>query len=97
MYSLIMIFYYMNSQQNLHEINNLFLSIFLHMLVVMTQCVMIFHSHSTSSYSVFYISSMKTSFFKWKPDLDSAASEYTKAGKRENSVHVWYYVNWKLL
>lgn len=54
MYSLIMIFYYMNSQQNLHEIDNLFLSIFLHMLVVMTQCVMIFHSHSTSSYSVFY-------------------------------------------
>lgn len=29
---------------------------------------------------------MKTSFFKWKPDLDSAASEYTKAGKRENSI-----------
>lgn len=28
-----------------------------------------------------YIFSLKTSFMKWKPDYDSAASEYAKAGE----------------
>ena len=30
---------------------------------------------------VLFLFSMKTSFFKWKPDLDGAAAAYTKAGK----------------
>jgi tetratricopeptide (TPR) repeat protein len=34
---------------------------------------------------IFFISSLKTSLLKWKPDFDSAADEYNKAGKLNNS------------
>lgn len=39
-------------------------------------------------------SSLKTGFLKWKPDYDSAASEYGKAGICDLSpLHVVYGVN----
>jgi hypothetical protein len=42
---------------------------------------------------LFELSSMKTSLFKWKPDLEGAAVEYGKAGKS----HVKCFIVFTLL